>query len=671
MNKWIIGILCLGVASSSNGQGVQWASSVIEFSSQKTPKANSAGKILGSPNAMPQGGLSLDAWEPGEGKRETIRVRFANPTSIEQVVILENYMPGALVSVIATDTEGKEHELAKYTGTVPPVLNRVLEIAVQKTPYKVEAIRLEVNPFATADIPQYDAVGIMEKASPLVLIQPVPNLTLTAQAERLPDAINSAYPEDAPLVSFDEKSLYFSRGLHPGNVGGAADIEDVWVSKANPDGTWADPVNLGPPINNRDANFIFSETKQGGNILLGNIYASEGTMKAGASIAKRLPNGTYSAPKALIIKNDQNINDQVDYVLNTRGDILIIAEERNNSLGNRDLHVSFLQADSTWSEPVNLGPAVNTASDEFAPFLAPDDRSLFFSTAGRPGYGDVDIFVCSRIGEGWSEWTEPQNLGSAINGPSRDSYFSLPARGEFAYFTTVGKGTSETDIYKIKFPRNLDSRPNFTTPLVDGTLAQPDNAAIAPQDKPSQIVSNLAPEAQSIPASAAAPSQAAVASQEPSTNPNDGMVAAPATEATPAPVAKPTSIKSPRRKPAPLDQPSARTEMQFESIQFDFSKADISEANNAELAKVAEYLKENPKAVIRIAGHTDGVGPAAYNVHLSRLRANAVAAYLMQQGVAARSLKRKGYGEAKPKATNDTDEGRTENRRVEFVILKL
>jgi len=625
MKTWFLSVLCLACATVGYSQTVQWASSVVEFSSQKTAKANSAAKILGSPNVMPQGGESPDAWEPGDKKKEYIKVRFANPTTIEKVVILENYMPGAITKVFAVDTEGKEYELAAYTTKYSGEPKRILDVVVPSTSYKVNAIKLEINPYLVSDNPQYDAIGIMEKAGPLSLIQLVPGLTIDSKPERLSDEINTKFIEDAPLVSFDEKTLYFSRGKHPQNVGGINDIEDIWMSKMQPDGTWGKPFNAGPPINNKDANFIFSETKEGTTVLLGNIYGRNGTMRPGASTARKTADGKFTQPKALVIKNDVNLNGAVDYVINTRGDILIISEERDNSFGERDLHVSFLQPDSTWSEPVNLGPNVNTASEEFAPFLAPDDRSLFFSTSGRPGYGDVDIFVCQRQGDGWSTWNEPQNLGDLINGPNRDSYFSVPARGEYAYFTKVGGiGSNETDLYRIKFPRNLDSRPKFVSPATE----------------PDQVVS-----------------------PEPK----------PAAAKTPAPAIAPADNTAAENAPKGKlpEAPAAMTEMQFEAIQFDFSKAEINDANYPELAKVAAYLKENPKAVIRIAGHTDAVGSDAFNNRLSMRRAKAVLKYLTQQGAPKSCLKAKGYGETKPKADNETDDGRASNRRVEFVIIKL
>lgn len=108
-----------------------------------------------------------------------------------------------------------------------------------------------------------------------------------------------------------------------------------------------------------------------------------------------------------------------------------------------------------------------------------------------------------------------------------------------------------------------------------------------------------------------------------------------------------------------------------EQVQFEFNKARIRKVSHGLLNDVVSVLKENPQVKeVSIEGHTDSVGPAAYNKQLSQDRANSVMKYLVDNGIDKSRLTTKGFGESKPIASNDTDAGRQENRRVEFLVTK-
>ena len=104
--------------------------------------------------------------------------------------------------------------------------------------------------------------------------------------------------------------------------------------------------------------------------------------------------------------------------------------ERSDTQGGRDLYVSFMQPDSSWSSPLNLGMQVNTFADDITPFLAADNVTLYYSTKGEPGYGDNDIFVTRRLDDTWINWSTPQNLGK------RHQYCRL---GRLLYHTCFGR----------------------------------------------------------------------------------------------------------------------------------------------------------------------------------------------------------------------------------------
>lgn len=101
---------------------------------------------------------------------------------------------------------------------------------------------------------------------------------------------------------------------------------------------------------------------------------------------------------------------------------------------------------------------------------------------------------------------------------------------------------------------------------------------------------------------------------------------------------------------------------------FDFDSAELTDKAHEQLDKVTQYLKEAESVKVEIGGHTDGMGTAEYNQTLSEKRAQAVYDYLVGKGIAAERLTAVGYGKDKPVASNDTEEGRAQNRRIEFKV---
>jgi outer membrane protein OmpA-like peptidoglycan-associated protein len=645
---------------------IQWASAVVEVSSEKSHKLYSAEKAVGTPNAMPQGGDNPNAWEPLEGKNEFIHVRFDKPAHAAMVVVLENYMPGAITKITAYDSSGEAHVLATYGATAIKEKARILTIEMPRTQYSINSIRIDINTKRVSDNPQIDAVGIADKVFPVELIHLPPDLDVRSAPERLSNDVNSPTSELGPVISSDGQVLYFSRAYHPNNVGGSDDLEDIYYSTAGKEGTWSAATNMGSPLNNEEANFVSSVTPDGNALLLGNIYANKGDMRAGASISYRLGDADFSVPKSLTIRNDQNYSEQVDFVLSNSGNILIISEERENSIGHRDLYVSFLQDDSTWSEPKSLGPVVNTASDEFSPFLAADDRSLYFATTGRPGFGNADIFLCRRIGDSWQEWTEPQNLGSPINGPGKDSYFTLPASGNYAYYTAPGLGKDETDIFRIKLPQSARPKPVV---LVSGTVV--DSKSKKPID--AEIVYEDLSTGKKVGTARTNPKTGKYQIALPGGQ-NFGYLAK-SKESESFGVSSNLNLEElDEYKEVKQDLEVAKQEVgavvRLNNLFFDFEKSDLKPESFPELMRMVAYLKKFPKLTLEIAGHTDSVGAEALNLRLSGARSKSVVEYLVKKGITANRLKVRAYGESKPQESNATEEGRAINRRVEFVVLE-
>ena len=131
---------------SMNAQTVQWASEVIDFSTELTPVQYSAQQVLGKPNVLPAGGENPSAWTPDRAnKEEFIKVGFANPMKIQQIAIAESYNPSAITNVFTYDAAGNEYLVHTFSPNPVPIKSRVRNVFMDLTTYDVAAVKIEFN----------------------------------------------------------------------------------------------------------------------------------------------------------------------------------------------------------------------------------------------------------------------------------------------------------------------------------------------------------------------------------------------------------------------------------------------------------------------------------------------------------------------------------------------
>ncbi len=675
MKRCLYSVLALVLmAYQGHGQVVQWASKVIDFSSELTPVQYSAEQALGKPNVMPAGGQNPNAWTPDKPKRlEFLKLGYSNPIQIEQIAIAESHNPSALFKLYIYEENGAEHLIHSFNPGAIPSKGRVLNVFVEKTTYKVAAVKLEFDGEALPDYFSIDAVAISDVNIPIIADISVPELLSRGLVtEQLDKNVNSDYSELNPLLSPDGKTLYFSRKNHPENMGGVKDKEDIWFSELEPDGKWTLAKNMGPKFNNAGPNFVnaVASTPDGQSVLvLGNKYLPNGKMLAGVSMSTNL-NGNWTKPMAINIENDYNFNEKANYFLANNRKTLLLSIEREDSRGGRDLYVSFQKNDSTWKEPVNLGSVVNTANEESAPFLASDDQTLYFSSNGFSGYGGADVYMSKRLDDTWTNWSEPQNMGPDINSKLDDLFFNIPSKSEFAYYSRA-LTDENADIFRIKLPIYKNPEPVIIVrgKLIDGKTGKPVGAKIIyerlPDGKEVGIVYSN-PETGAYEIHLPGGQNYGVRAQaEGHLSENQNLDLRTAT--------KDGSVETRDIKLAPIAvtviEPDAK--ITLNNIFFNFKKAVLKVESYPELNRIVDLMKERSTMTIELAGHTDATGPENYNLWLSEWRAKAVAKYLVDKGVGADRISIVFFGESKPIESNDKKEGRDKNRRVEFKIIKL
>ncbi|WP_157716027.1 OmpA family protein [Roseivirga echinicomitans] len=448
----LLWVFCFPAAYSQTT--VQWASRVIDYSSEISQLQGSAKQLLGKPDALPAGGESPSAWAPfNPNTVEFVKVQFSLEMPIEQIAIGETFNPGAIREVILYDDDNKEHSVFKQSPGPIDEPHRMFRIFLDKTPYNVKAIKIVIDGRAVDGFSAIDCIGVSNSQEPIeAKVNLLPDINTKLEVKRLNDLVNSPYREIKPLLTKDNKTMYFSRRGHPGNVGGEDDMEDIWYSDF--DSTtldWGLANNIGDVLNNPDPNFISSFLQESEElIILGNKYLPGG-MKYGISKSERISKKEWTKPENLKIFNDVNVHRNVNFWLTPDSEILLISEEGKKTEGGRDLYVSFLQRDGLWTEPLHMGPVINSAGEEEGQFLMPDKKTMFFTSEGHSGYGKKDIYVTRRLDNSWTSWTEPENLGPVINTEEDDMFLFIPQNGSLAYFCREVDG-NDLDIFSMTLP---------------------------------------------------------------------------------------------------------------------------------------------------------------------------------------------------------------------------
>lgn len=260
--------------------------------------------------------------------------------------------------------------------------------------------------------------------------------------------VNTEYQEYVPLVTADGNYMFFT-SRRPGSTGGLKDpngefFEDVYMTHKE-NGQWVPASNMGATVNTatHDATVGMSAN---GNALM--IYRTNENLSGGDLYMSELGSiDNWNTP----IKLGENINTEYQEpsaCLSADESLMYFSSNRPEGYGGKDLYVVRKLPNGKWGRPINLGPNVNSAKDEDAPFLSSDGKTLYFSSNGHTTMGGYDIFRVKKDQEG--VWGLAENLGYPLNTVEDDIYFSCSADGKTGYYSSnQNGGYGGQDIYKI------------------------------------------------------------------------------------------------------------------------------------------------------------------------------------------------------------------------------
>jgi outer membrane protein OmpA-like peptidoglycan-associated protein len=457
-------------------------------------------------------------------------------------------------------------------------------------------------------------------------------------------AINSSDNDFAPLLLGNGRIMYFTSDR---------DGDQNIYSTVQGGGNWEAPQVLGPELNSSGDEGGATITPDGHWMVFTACDRDDGFGDCDLYIAE-YTGGSWGSVRNL----GPNVNSPFwdsQPSISSDGLMLFFVSERPGGSGGTDVWMSNRSYGGQWNPAVNLGRMINTSGDETSPFISADNKTLYFSSDMHPGIGGQDVYRSKGTG---SSWSAPQHLGTPINSEYDDYFCSLKLNSEDLYFSSNRPGGSgDLDIF-LAIPNPLP--PGSVTTVVgtvsDSQTKTPVNATLTVRDiQNNEVLSSF---------------------ESDGADGNYVVVLQPGRSYVITAEAPGYLFYSDRFDvPADSKNNSVRKDVAMTRdivrllVYFDFDKATLQPASTVDLNRAVDWLKANPSVKVELAGHTDNVGAKDYNHKLSHDRAQSVMDYLVSKGVSSQRVTAKGLGMVEPITTNDTEDGRAMNRRVEFRVV--
>ena len=471
------------------------------------------------------------------------------------------------------------------------------------------------------------------------------------RCDTLPDFINTAFSNFNPVITADEKQLFYMDQLK---------FYDAVMHSTRTDTSWQAPENLTPAIRS-DGDHLVTGISADGTLMLLSAYDA---YLSGEIFSSEYRNGQWIEMQKL----NGNINTRFNEThasLSPDGNILYFTSDRQGGFGGMDIYISRRNSQGDWGVAVNAGPLINTPFNEETPFVSGDGKTLFFSSQGHYNMGGYDVFMCSADEKGG--WLPPFNIGYPLNTTDDDLFFfplksekvayqaRFPARsvqseivryqitsfGNPARFTLLGKVNVQGD-QKSKLIVNIDNPGSNTLSVginTDGTFQQ----KIAAGSFTLAIVGDgkeLWHKSIEIPPYF--PQDALVIQAELNVNPAEKV-----------------------------------DTLLVSDIRFEFDKSNPADEGVKYIDELIRVLNAFPDVKLTVNGYADSRGDEDYNLKLSMARARAIAAYINQKGDFSQRITVNAFGEKDPVARNTTPEGKDDpegrgyNRRVELIFSQV
>ena len=657
--KALLLMLIIGLTNESYAQKVRWPYQV-----------NKTQIGAGIPGTWTAG---YSTWgmphkEKKKGKKPYILHYYFKPFSAQQMVVFENFNPGAIIKI--------EVEYSKKSKKVvyEAVAKRSEKDYVRRNIYfdmlpDITGVYVYLDFLKVDGINQISGVALADfKEEYHGLINTPDESAFEGKPFYMNDDVSGIASPTTTLITLDNKYIYFNHKgdylqIYRGVIGSDGKLKKVEASVFNL--PMDKSIASGLTAISQDNNYMYVDAMNAGKKDLYKVYLGQNLFGK--------PKWKYDKIKINGYKSDAD-NIQNDIMSYDEKYLICRMAQKKGKYKDYDgeLYVFTRDKSGNFSHPVHLGFDVNSIADETPCYLAPDNKTLFFASNGHLGYGKKDIYVATRLDDTWQNWSMPINLGKPVNSSKYENYFILDSKAEYAYFNRWTDDRS--DIFRIKLSEPeikedkvvLHIKPDpvvvFKGKVLDQKTKEPIFATI--------VYINL--ETGEIMGKATSNAETGEYSIALTMGYNYGFEAIAdnyitVSENVDARNITESTIIDKDLYLVPLEVGQT---IVLNNIFFETGKSQLKKESDIELNKLLKILTTNKNLKIEISGHTDNVGSAASNLKLSKERAKAVVDWLVEHNVDASRLITKGYGETKPIATNNTDEGKALNRRVEFTITE-
>lgn len=507
----------------------------------------------------------------------------------------------------------------------------------------------------------------------------------------LGEEVNSKYDDYNPLFAYQDTALFFTSrrpfGKAKRNKIDNKYNEDIYSSSFQ-GGNFQEAFRYDKPFNTSNNDAIVGVSADGNTLILyrGNIKGGDIQFSS-----FRPDKNSWSRPRSVSGRLTSKDGETSACISPDGKELYYISRNSKLSLGGKDILFSSLNDKGKWNKPKNLGATINSPYDEEGVFISPDNNYLYFASKGHTSMGGFDIFRSERKEDG--SWSDPENLGYPLNTPDDEVFFITDRTASHGYYSAIREGgLGSRDICKVIF---LGSEKELVLLTEDQLVAGPDPDLTGFLMMPELIEldhSLLLYGSVMDTLDGLEPIVAKMEFYDPSTGERKAFEISDTTGSYSVSLPEPqayaieinasgylyyldildyTNVSGDEKISQDffLHKVEVGTKVVLDHVYFETGKAILRPESEAALDQVLRFLENNPTIRLEISGHTDNTGSLRINQKLSRDRASAVVNYLLGKGISTTMLESKGYADTQPVADNNTAEGRTQNRRVEFKVI--
>jgi len=480
------------------------------------------------------------------------------------------------------------------------------------------------------------------------------------------DSINTSAEEYWPSLNAEANELVFTcletRDKYGLKI--SKPQEDFYLSKHDSSG-WHKAIPLGYPVNTDENEGAQTISADGRLLIFTGCGRADGIGSCDLYISMN-KNGKWTIP----LNMGEPVNSgawESQPCLSADGEMLLFVSSRKGGMGKKDIWKAEKIGVSPDGIPqfgnVSNVSELNTAGNDISPFLHADGKTLYFASDGRPGLGGTDIFLTRMVN---GKYSVPVNLGYPINTNRNEEGLVVEISGEKAWFTSDRNPAKGRDILYFSLSDSIRPDPvsYMKGEVADAMTGRRLNAEV--------VLTNLLTNK--------------IVCQITDTE-NDGtfLVCLPSGQnyglsisrkgylfsSENIPLLNGFTKESPRELNVRLQPIVSGASTTLKNIFFETNSWVLQTASQAQLDEMARFMKTNPTVSMEVVGHTDNVGTEAYNLALSQKRAEAVVSELKKRNVEPYRLTGKGVGFSVPVGDNNTGEGRSANRRTEFLVKEV